>query len=164
VQGKRPVEYDQAFNYVNKIRTRFRYDERIYNAFLEILNMYRKGQKTISQVYSEVATLFKDHSDLLEEFEYFLPDNTAPGGGGVTMQVSEYVVGIACSGTRILFRVLRVRDRSPYDALFRCMAYSREVESLLTPFNRVDAVFLIVSRSRSNNEPFFLEPFFFTVC
>jgi len=88
-KGKRPVEYDQAFNYVNKIRTRFRYDERIYNAFLEILNMYRKGQKTISQVYSEVATLFKDHSDLLEEFEYFLPDNTAPGGGGVTMQQTQ---------------------------------------------------------------------------
>jgi hypothetical protein len=49
-QGKRPVEYDQAFNYVNKIRTRFRNEERVYNSFLEILNMYRKGQKTISQV------------------------------------------------------------------------------------------------------------------
>ncbi|KAK3272628.1 hypothetical protein CYMTET_19089 [Cymbomonas tetramitiformis] len=79
--GKRPVEYDQAFNYVNKIRTRFRYDERVYNQFLEILNMYRKGQKTISQVYAEVARLFKDHTDLLEEFTYFLPDNTAPTAG-----------------------------------------------------------------------------------
>jgi histone deacetylase complex regulatory component SIN3 len=29
--------------------------------------------------------LFKDHSDLLEEFEYFLPDNTT-GGPQVTMQ------------------------------------------------------------------------------
>jgi len=26
----------------------------VYKAFLEILNMYRKGQKTISNVYEEV--------------------------------------------------------------------------------------------------------------
>ena len=86
------MEYDQAFNYVNKIRQRFRQDERVYNAFLEILNMYRKGQKYISTVYQEVASLFKDHSDLLEEFEYFLPDNTSPGGPGVTMQHAQMMV------------------------------------------------------------------------
>lgn len=34
---------------------RFSSDERVYKAFLEILNMYRKGQKTISDVYSEVG-------------------------------------------------------------------------------------------------------------
>jgi paired amphipathic helix protein Sin3a len=33
---------------------RFQTDERVYKAFLEILNMYRKGQKTISNVYEEV--------------------------------------------------------------------------------------------------------------
>ena len=31
----------------------------MYKAFLEILNMYRKSQKTIAQVYEEVALLFK---------------------------------------------------------------------------------------------------------
>jgi len=55
-KGKRPVEYDQAFNYVNKIRTRFRTEERVYNAFLEILNMYRKAQKSISQVHTHART------------------------------------------------------------------------------------------------------------
>jgi hypothetical protein len=30
-------------------------------AFLEILNMYRKGQKTITDVYDEVAVLFRQH-------------------------------------------------------------------------------------------------------
>ena len=35
---------------------RFAHDERVYKAFLEILNMYRKGQKTINQVYEEVQT------------------------------------------------------------------------------------------------------------
>eukprot|EP00232_Nephroselmis_pyriformis_P019508 CAMPEP_0182880668 /NCGR_PEP_ID=MMETSP0034_2-20130328/16687_1 /TAXON_ID=156128 /ORGANISM="Nephroselmis pyriformis, Strain CCMP717" /LENGTH=677 /DNA_ID=CAMNT_0025013665 /DNA_START=122 /DNA_END=2152 /DNA_ORIENTATION=+ len=75
---KQPVEFDQAISYVNKIKTRFSRDERVYKAFLEILNMYRKGQKSISQVYDEVALLFQSHTDLLEEFTYFLPDSTAP--------------------------------------------------------------------------------------
>mmetsp|Transcript_24143 Transcript_24143/g.29248 ORF Transcript_24143/g.29248 Transcript_24143/m.29248 type:complete len:1244 (-) Transcript_24143:506-4237(-) len=78
--GKRLVEYDQAFTYVNKIRSRFRDDAPVYNSFLEILNMYRKMQKNITQVYDEVEKLFAGRNqDLLDEFIYFLPDNTAPG-------------------------------------------------------------------------------------
>jgi hypothetical protein len=37
------------------LQTRFATDERVYKAFLEILNMYRKGNKSISQVYDEVS-------------------------------------------------------------------------------------------------------------
>lgn len=77
-EEQKPVEFDQAINYVNKIKMRFAMDERVYKAFLEILNMYRKGQKTIINVYEEVAKLFKNHSDLLHEFTYFLPDSTPP--------------------------------------------------------------------------------------
>ena len=43
--------------------------------------MYRKNLKSISQVYEEVATLFKSHNDLLEEFTYFLPDFSSPTAG-----------------------------------------------------------------------------------
>ena len=43
--------------------------------------MYRKNLKSIFQVYEEVATLFKSHNDLLEEFTYFLPDSTTPAAG-----------------------------------------------------------------------------------
>ncbi len=157
-QAKQPVEFDQAINYVNKIKVgrpsggrllgslardgaapspepapasqhaalsneavnaarhgasrvpsrrstqaRFVGDERVYKAFLEILNMYRRGQKNIHSVYEDVsmlssvcismrphglrsrdpravafqvAVLFRTHHDLLEEFTYFLPDNT----------------------------------------------------------------------------------------
>eukprot|EP00850_Spirogloea_muscicola_P001162 SM000004S15032 [mRNA] locus=s4:928006:936864:+ [translate_table: standard] len=75
---KQPVEFDQAISYVNKIKTRFQADEHVYKAFLEILNHYRKGNKSISEVYQEVASLFQDHSDLLDEFTYFLPDSTGP--------------------------------------------------------------------------------------
>jgi len=138
LQPKQPVEFDQAINYVNKIKvqamstqtpmqthcclvcikiaclptglhllqTRFATDERVYKAFLEILNMYRKGQKNISNVYDEVkcmhlctaakaaspasitdlnamlavqvALLFRSHDDLLQEFTYFLPDSSVP--------------------------------------------------------------------------------------
>mmetsp|Transcript_36011 Transcript_36011/g.80148 ORF Transcript_36011/g.80148 Transcript_36011/m.80148 type:complete len:1160 (+) Transcript_36011:163-3642(+) len=73
---KQPVEFDQAISYVNKIKTRFNNDERVYKAFLEILNLYRKGQKNITNVYQEVAVLFRHHQDLLDEFTYFLPDTS----------------------------------------------------------------------------------------
>eukprot|EP00890_Picochlorum_soloecismus_P005730 jgi/Picsp_1/6158/NSC_03512-R1_sin3 histone deacetylase complex len=72
--AKSPVEFDQAITYVNRIKQTFANDERVYKAFLEILNQYRKGQKTIQSVYEEVALLFRNHEDLLNEFSYFLPD------------------------------------------------------------------------------------------
>lgn len=37
------------------VQSRFANDERVYKAFLEILNMYRKGMKSIQQVYDEVG-------------------------------------------------------------------------------------------------------------
>ena len=43
--------------------------------------MYRKIE-SISQVYEEVAQLFKSHNDLLEQFTYFLPDSTQQAGQG----------------------------------------------------------------------------------
>jgi paired amphipathic helix protein Sin3a len=48
------------------LQSRFANDERVYKAFLEILNMYRKGQKSITQVYDEV----RDWSDAHLEFGY----------------------------------------------------------------------------------------------
>ncbi|CAJ2647756.1 unnamed protein product [Trifolium pratense] len=73
---KKPVEFDEAMSYVNKIKTRFRGDDRVYKSFLEILNMYRKENKSIDAVYQEVAALFEDHPDLLDGFIQFLPDAT----------------------------------------------------------------------------------------
>lgn len=74
---KKPVEFEEAINFVNKIKTRFQGDDRVYKSFLDILNMYRKENKSITEVYQEVATLFKDHSDLLLEFTHFLPDTSS---------------------------------------------------------------------------------------
>ncbi|XWS22532.1 hypothetical protein CRYUN_Cryun29cG0044500 [Craigia yunnanensis] len=74
---KKPVEFEEAINFVNKIKTRFQGDDQVYKSFLDILNMYRKENKSITEVYQEVAALFQDHPDLLLEFTHFLPDTSA---------------------------------------------------------------------------------------
>ncbi|KAI3947902.1 hypothetical protein MKX01_034567 [Papaver californicum] len=75
---KKPVEFDEAINFVNKIKTRFKDDDQVYKS-LDIMNMYRKENKSIA----DVADLFL-HQDLLKEFKHFLPDTDstqhAPSG------------------------------------------------------------------------------------
>ena len=80
-QKKAPIEFDQAINYVTKIKTRFSKHPDTYKAFLEILHTYQKEQKTIKEVYEQVSTLFKSHTDLLNEFSQFLPDGSPEAGG-----------------------------------------------------------------------------------
>ncbi|XP_027075364.2 paired amphipathic helix protein Sin3-like 2 isoform X2 [Coffea arabica] len=74
---KRTVEFEEAISFVNKIKKRFQSDDHVYKSFLDILNMYRKEHKGINEVYQEVAALFEDHPDLLDEFTRFLPDSSA---------------------------------------------------------------------------------------
>ncbi|CAL9079689.1 unnamed protein product [Musa textilis] len=76
-EEKKPVEFEEAIVFVNKIKSRFQNDEHVYKSFLDILNMYRRENKSIREVYEEVAALFKNHQDLLEEFTHFLPDASA---------------------------------------------------------------------------------------
>lgn len=71
------VEFDQAVNYVNRIKGRFEDNDTVYKTFLSILQTYQKEQRTIKEVYDQVSHLFRDHIDLLREFTHFLPE-TAP--------------------------------------------------------------------------------------
>ena len=71
---KAPIEFDQAINYVTKIKKTFEDKPGTYRAFLEILHTYQKEQKSIKDVYEEVSRLFKDHTELLAEFWQFHPD------------------------------------------------------------------------------------------
>ncbi|XP_015903335.1 paired amphipathic helix protein Sin3a [Parasteatoda tepidariorum] len=86
-QQSQPVEFNHAINYVNKIKNRFQGQPDIYKQFLEILHTYQKEQRNIKdgqlssvkpltegEVYSQVANLFKNQEDLLQEFGQFLPD------------------------------------------------------------------------------------------
>lgn len=75
--AKKPVEFEEAINFVNKIKTRFQGNDHVYKCFLDILNMYRKESKSITEVYREVAALFHNQPDLLGEFTHFLPEPTA---------------------------------------------------------------------------------------
>ncbi|GAB2288794.1 hypothetical protein Dimus_023105 [Dionaea muscipula] len=78
---KKAVEFEEAINFVNKIKRRFQNDDHVYKSFLDILNMYRKEHKNIDEVYEEVSQLFEDHPDLLDEFKRFLPDNSLAVSG-----------------------------------------------------------------------------------
>lgn len=84
---KKAVEFEEAINFVNKIKKRFQNDDQVYKSFLDILNMYRKEHKNISEVYDEVSQLFEDQPDLLEEFTRFLPDNSSSAAVNHSQQV-----------------------------------------------------------------------------
>ncbi|ESN92146.1 hypothetical protein HELRODRAFT_116136 [Helobdella robusta] len=88
-----PVEFNHAITYVNKIKHRYQNRPDIYKSFLEILHNYQNEQRISKEqpnaalanklmegeVYKNVAVLFADQPDLLQEFSQFLPD--ASGGG-----------------------------------------------------------------------------------
>ena len=42
--AKYPVQFDQAMNYVNRLKDRFPNEDSVYKRFLEILNKYRKAE------------------------------------------------------------------------------------------------------------------------
>lgn len=85
-------EFNHAIQFLNKIKIRYSDEPDIYKQFLEILQTYQKEQKHLhdvsssndpvdspdsffqSQVYAQVARLFRDAPDLMEEFKDFLPD------------------------------------------------------------------------------------------
>ena len=71
-----PAEFDQAINYVNKIKQRYAAQPDIYKLFLENLQMYQKGVKPINEVYREISVLFRESPDLLEDFKLFMPENS----------------------------------------------------------------------------------------
>nr|XP_009771469.1 PREDICTED: paired amphipathic helix protein Sin3-like 3 [Nicotiana sylvestris] len=70
-------ELEESFIFVKKVKERFKNDDHVYDSFLEILKKYREEHKTIYEVYHEVAMLFIDHPDLLNDFTKFLPDSSA---------------------------------------------------------------------------------------
>lgn len=74
---KSSAQFVRAISYVKKIKHRFANDPEVYKTFLAALHSYHKEQKTIYEVYMEVASLFSSHPDLLEEFVLFLPENEA---------------------------------------------------------------------------------------
>lgn len=75
-KSEKQPELEHARNYVKKIKVRFEAQPDVYKQFLRILHTFHEEHNTISNVYEQVAVLFKNHSDLLREFKQFLPDTT----------------------------------------------------------------------------------------
>ncbi|CAE6475567.1 unnamed protein product [Rhizoctonia solani] len=86
------VEFNQAVNYVTRIQQRFASNPDTYKQFLEILQTYQKDQCSIAEVHQQVNVLFNNQRDLLEDFQYYLPDHYKDAGnasgqsvGGATL-------------------------------------------------------------------------------
>ncbi|OIT37975.1 PREDICTED: paired amphipathic helix protein Sin3-like 2 [Nicotiana attenuata] len=65
----RSITFEEALRLVEKIKKRFQNNKHDYQSFLDILKRYEEEHTSINDVYDEVATLFIDHSDLLDEFK-----------------------------------------------------------------------------------------------
>lgn len=99
-------QFNRAIGYVKKIKHRFSNEPEVYKSFLGALHSYHKEQKSIHEVYDQVAQLFKDNQDLLEEFLQFLPEQDASnllksGGGVITSIPGGASIGIGGIGNNI---------------------------------------------------------------
>ncbi|OMO54974.1 Paired amphipathic helix [Corchorus olitorius] len=126
---KKPVEFDKAINFVNKIKKRFQGDDRVYKSFLDIFNKYRKENKSFKEVHQEVAAPFKDHPDLLSEFTPFLPDTWATASDHHDakngMESAYNQVSAFCNKVKE-----KLRNPDHYQEFLRCLhLYDNEVIS-----------------------------------
>ncbi|MBA0799605.1 hypothetical protein Gohar_010111 [Gossypium harknessii] len=65
-------EFDEAFDFITLIKER---DEHVYTSFLDLVNRHW-GEQDVIKFYTNVASLFWDHPDLLK-FKIFLPNTIA---------------------------------------------------------------------------------------
>ncbi|PLW57131.1 hypothetical protein PCANC_01945 [Puccinia coronata f. sp. avenae] len=86
--NSKPVEFNYAINYVNKIKHRFIDQPEIYKTFLEILQTYQRDGIPIDSVYVKVTKLFSNAVDLLDEFKRFLPDLSLTAAAGQVSKAS----------------------------------------------------------------------------
>lgn len=68
----------QSIDYLRKVETRFQKDESVFKAFSYLLFQYLRGNKTMNELFQEVAMLFANHNDLLQEFINFIPRTSQP--------------------------------------------------------------------------------------
>ncbi|CAB9498555.1 protein SIN3 [Seminavis robusta] len=66
---------DFAQTYVAAVKSRFANTPEKYRSFLNILQVYQRGIVPPEQTLERIFYLLEDHSDLLDDFTYFLPDN-----------------------------------------------------------------------------------------
>jgi len=68
-----PSRFQDAFDYIGKIRTHFASRPHIYEEFLETMRVFRLKQLEIEDVIVKVQNLFHNDVELLNGFDTFLP-------------------------------------------------------------------------------------------
>ncbi|KAJ0652273.1 putative transcription regulator Others family [Helianthus annuus] len=76
---KKPVDYEEALVFVNKIKMRFQGQDHVYKYFLDTMNKFKNENKSMKELHQEVAALLNDQQDLLKEFTSFFPDSSTAG-------------------------------------------------------------------------------------
>ncbi|KAF1961191.1 PAH2 domain-containing protein, partial [Byssothecium circinans] len=67
---------NDALEYLDKVKARFVSQPNIYSEFIEIMAAFKRGDKTTSEVYAQVSSLFSSAPELMKDFETFMPSNT----------------------------------------------------------------------------------------
>lgn len=81
---ERTVEFDDALDYVNKIKNRFSDHPGIYKQFLEMLKTYQRDEMPVQDLVSQVGDLFASAPDLVVEFKQFIPESVTSTKATVT--------------------------------------------------------------------------------
>jgi paired amphipathic helix protein Sin3a len=74
---KGPVEFMEAINFVNIVKSRYHSDPDVYKMFLEDLQTYQRESLPVPVVRARMEVLFQSHPDLIEEFDRFMPAQAA---------------------------------------------------------------------------------------
>ncbi|KAK7317562.1 hypothetical protein RJT34_01907 [Clitoria ternatea] len=67
--------YEEATDFVEKIKPRFQGNDHVYSSFLNIMNMLGEGQKSMTEAYQEVVALLQANVDLLQELTHIFPSS-----------------------------------------------------------------------------------------
>ena len=92
-------EHRNAFAYVMVVKNATSHDT--YRAFLEALHTYQKnGREDLVGLVRRVAELFRDHADLLRDFEHFLPFEEEDSDGAAKEALRGAVAAAERSGKK----------------------------------------------------------------
>jgi paired amphipathic helix protein Sin3a len=81
-----------ALGYIEKIRTEFKDEPRIYDDFLETMMEFKSGALIINDVILKILQLFQGHIDLILDFNMFLPPGyeiTASADNSIKLKTPE---------------------------------------------------------------------------
>ncbi|KAJ9609755.1 Transcriptional regulatory protein sin3 [Cladophialophora chaetospira] len=77
---RKPVEFQYALDYIERVKARFVHWPKVYREFLEVLKTYQRSSRPIDEVFDSVSRLFVLEPDLVEEFKVFLPEDAEAAG------------------------------------------------------------------------------------